>query len=281
MWRCPGCDEKLPDEIVTCWICGTQADGTSDPDFAAESPPPEPELVAPVEPLDLPPLPPEKVREMWIEVAVVSLIVIVPDLWGSIAAIAWEWQPETIAQGRSAVLVRSFSVSALVLYLLWRSGDRWACFGLARPRVSDVAVGLVIAAAVWFVHGLGSLAVWNQLPEPWQESAREWDERGPKETVSAAGWVLVVVTELANGFAEELSMRAYLFLRLRQLLRSTSGALFLSAALFASYHIYHGPWGCFSVLIYGVLMGVAFLVVRRLWPIALAHAVGNLHLALT
>ena len=82
---------------------------------------------------------------------------------------------------------------------------------------------------------------------------------------------------VANGFAEELVMRAYLITRLERLLGSGSLAVLVSSLLFASYHIYYGPG---VTLIHAVLFGLAFgglyLLLRRVWPLALAHALINI-----
>jgi len=175
--------------------------------------------------------------------------------------------------------VRSAVVSALVLYLLWRSGDPWEWFGLSRPRWSDLVMGILVALAVGVAHRVVLATIWMPLPTAWKESVDSG--HGFAVQGSAAEWALSVTAQLANGFAEELSMRAYLLLRLRQLRGSAATALLLSSLLFATYHLYQGPWGCISAFVYGVLLGLAFLKIRRLWPVALAHAAGNLHIVLT
>jgi len=78
-----------------------------------------------------------------------------------------------------------------------------------------------------------------------------------------------------NGFAEELVMRGYLIPRFERLLNSTWGSLLLTTVLFATYHCYQGPSGVVNALEFGLIYGSAFCVFRRVWPLALAHAVSN------
>ena len=59
---------------------------------------------------------------------------------------------------------------------------------------------------------------------------------------------------------------------MEQLFGGTAVALLLSTALFASYHAYQGPAGALSAATLGLVYGAVFCVSRRLWPIALAHA---------
>jgi len=53
----------------------------------------------------------------------------------------------------------------------------------------------------------------------------------------------------------------------------------VSALLFASWHLYQGPPGVASTLATGLLYGAVFVSLRRLWPLAAAHAVWNLVIA--
>src|SRR5262249_56919425 len=67
-----------------------------------------------------------------------------------------------------------------------------------------------------------------------------YDERAADRfavPATAIDYLLMVPKHAANGFAEELVMRAYLITRLARLLRSDLQSVFLSAFLFASYHV--------------------------------------------
>ena len=85
-----------------------------------------------------------------------------------------------------------------------------------------------------------------------------------------------MVAEGANGFAEELVMRAYLLVRLERLLSSTWLAVVVTTTLFASYHIYQGTTVMIGTAAFGFVLALAFCWFRRLWPLCLAHAVWNI-----
>jgi membrane protease YdiL (CAAX protease family) len=156
---------------------------------------------------------------------------------------------------------RSACTSFVVLYLIRRSGLPPARFGLSRPRLGDLPLGLclaVVGMALWFSPS---------LPVDAPEAHRRLFA-GP---ASAVDYVLMVVKFGANGFAEELVTRAYLVTRLGRLLRSRAWAVAVAAALFASYHVYTGTRGVVYSLLLGIIFGVFFLATRRVWPLVLAH----------
>ena len=70
-------------------------------------------------------------------------------------------------------------------------------------------------------------------------------------------------------------MRGYLIPRFERLLRSTSAAVVVSTALFASYHLYQGTHGVIGAGVTGLVYAVAFCSLRRLWPVFVAHALHN------
>jgi hypothetical protein len=39
MWTCSRCNETLEDRFESCWNCGTDRSGATDPKFVAEAPP--------------------------------------------------------------------------------------------------------------------------------------------------------------------------------------------------------------------------------------------------
>jgi len=81
----------------------------------------------------------------------------------------------------------------------------------------------------------------------------------------------MLVKYASNSLSEELVCRVYLITRLGQLLSSRALAVALSAALFASYHIYYGPLGMAHPFLMGLLFGCAFLWWRRFFPLFFAH----------
>jgi membrane protease YdiL (CAAX protease family) len=86
---------------------------------------------------------------------------------------------------------------------------------------------------------------------------------------------VLLLGSAANGFAEELVMRGYLFPRLERLLGSSFRSLIVTTLLFAAYHVYQGTAGVLSALSFGLVYGLAFWKLRRLWPLALGHAIAD------
>jgi membrane protease YdiL (CAAX protease family) len=105
------------------------------------------------------------------------------------------------------------------------------------------------------------------------DSGRPLWELARPTTVGDYG--LLVLMSCANGFAEELVMRGYLLPRFERVLGSTWSAVGLTSLLFASYHIYQGLFGATQVLVFGLVYGAVFCWFRRLWPLAIAHAIAD------
>jgi len=81
--------------------------------------------------------------------------------------------------------------------------------------------------------------------------------------------VPIVATSVVNGIYEEVFLLGYLQRALER-----SGAVFaISASLLVrlAYHLYQGPSGAASVLVFGVILGAYFAWRRQLWPAVSAH----------
>jgi membrane protease YdiL (CAAX protease family) len=168
--------------------------------------------------------------------------------------------------------LRRSCVVFVTLYLIYRGGETWGQFGLPRPALRVVPIGIgmyLIAEALWqFCCG--------QIPwHGWPPSGDLFPR--PRQP---ADYALMVLKFGANGFAEELVYRAYLITRLELLLRSRGLAVLLSAALFGAGHSYQGPAGVAYTVAFGVAYGAAFVVFRQVWPLAIGHALYNIRLEL-
>jgi membrane protease YdiL (CAAX protease family) len=208
-------------------------------------------------------------KDLWWEVAAVLAVVVVPWLAGGMLDVAETQSYRPWALSR---LLYDAAVCYVVLYLIHRSGDGWAAFGLTRPRGSDVLLGLFLACAAGVLgraYGRFGLPVNPDLDGYFPHSQ------------GAGEQALMVVSFAVSGFLEELVTRGYLIPRLEQLLGSGLKAVLVSAVVFASYHAYQGAAGLLHTFFLGLLFGTAFLVLRRLWPLALAHAAYNILLELT
>ncbi|MGI8978587.1 MAG: CPBP family intramembrane glutamic endopeptidase [Pirellulaceae bacterium] len=247
------------------------------PDFAAENEP-EAGKSASDEPstpgmTDAPVSPPLPDGTLWGEVGAVLAIGVVPHILATGVSL-WAPQAPPLPYWLDAIqlMVWSGCVIFVALYLIQRSGESWERFGMSRPRLWDVLFGLGLFLAsdcLWMF--CGGLVTW----EAWATT----DYQFPR-LQHPADYGLMVIRHGANGFAEELVTRAYLVTRFEYLLKSRGAAVVLAAALFASYHGYQGVAGIAHTLAFGLLYGVAFLMLRRVWPLAIGHALFNIRLEL-
>jgi membrane protease YdiL (CAAX protease family) len=161
-------------------------------------------------------------------------------------------------------VLRGVAPAALVVYLLFRSGESHRSIGLdaRRPR-TDLLYGAALAAvigaaglALYLVaHALGIAltVVVSNLPAVW------W--RDPILVLSAA----------QNAILEEVVVAAYLLHRLRQLGWSNGRALAASAFLRGSYHLYQGFGGFLGNAVLGVIFGWLYQRWGRVAPLVIAH----------
>lgn len=173
------------------------------------------------------------------------------------------------------LLVSSVATIVPLLYLLHRSPEGLAHFGITRPKaLADLGGGVFLALLLIGVFLVFWQAVLRTVPpylltELW---TRPKSAPAPRD---AAGVALYLAAHAANGFSEELAMRCYFVTRIREHTGSWLTGVLYGSALFASYHIYHGVVPMIDVFCFGVVLGFAFILVRRVWPLALAHMLFN------
>jgi membrane protease YdiL (CAAX protease family) len=267
--KCLACDAPMGDGAV-CPVCGwTYGPDPDDPEPEATAP--EPVLVAapadrPIEQVVGPAVPRMTRRALWAEVGVVLAVEVIPRIVNPIG------QPPPTApppywSDTLYLTVISACTTFVVVYLIARSGEPWARFGLDRPRAWDFPLGLgmvLVSEAVFLLdYRLGFFA---DAPDRYQFPR----PAGP------ADLVMGVVKYGAAGFMEELVFRAYLITRLTTLLRTRGWALVVAALLFGVVHGYQGAAGVMSSFLFGLAYGAAYLGVRRVWPLAIGHALTNL-----
>jgi membrane protease YdiL (CAAX protease family) len=211
-------------------------------------------------------------RTLWGEVCAVLAVGVVPHLLS--AGITLRIPPESpLPYWIDAIQLTVLSGCTIyvTLYLIHRGGESWERFGMPRPSLWDVllGVGLLFASmALWFWCGLVA----------WGTGATSDYSYSLPET--PADYALMVPKFGASAFSEELVTRVYLITRFEYLLRSRGSAVVLSAVLFATYHGYQGVVGLVDTMAFGLVYGVAFLLFRRVWPLAIGHALFNIYLEL-
>lgn len=206
---------------------------------------------------------------VWWEVAAVAAVAIVPYL----IALPYNYYhpipPPPYWLDTLHVCVLNACTVLVVLYLIGRSGESWEQFGVTRPWTAD----LFIAGGIF----LGTVVLSDILGAILRSTSNVGIFTPPRSDLDH--W-LMFPKFASIGFTEELVMRCYLITRLSGLLRSRAKALLLAALLFASYHAYQGVSGTLFAFGFGLLYGAAFLVIRRVWPLALAHAMFDIRVEL-
>ena len=236
---------------------------------------------------------------LWFEVVAVLCIAVMPDIYNALYSysVGDTGEGYTMAATYLYILLRSIWVVVPVLYILRLSREGWSAFGLVRPRLADIPIGIgawlaCLVSYYAFYFGWGFVAaIIGSFTDPavWQEAAgtaTAYETTFNEDEYEAyyyfatpengLDYLLLALGESANGIAEELVMRAYLITRLITLTGSAAVALALSSTLFALYHLYQGPFQALGILIFGVVMGLIYLATRRLWPVAIGHAVSNM-----
>jgi len=106
------------------------------------------------------------------------------------------------------------------------------------------------------------------------------DNRRLDAPSTVTDYLLMVARISASAFTQELVTRAYLITRLERLLQSQAKAVILSAAWFASYHLYYGVGGIIYMMLLGIVFGILYLLIRRIWPFAIGHTLWNVMAAI-
>ena len=206
-------------------------------------------------------------RIVWLEVAAVFAIGVVPYFMSSLTSLALPPSPVPWPYWLDSLNLTVLCGCSLLatLFIIHRTGEGWSKFGIVPLNGWDAALALLlllVLEGLWRI--LESLAGTNDQPLP-----------GPNRPSEFA---MMVVRYLFVGFAEELVCRAYLITRFQQLFGNSVGAILIASFAFASYHIHYGLIGAFSVFLIGIVYGIAFVLTRRLWPVALSHALYDIRI---
>ena len=219
-------------------------------------------------------------RATWSEIAAIVILISAPTLSSLGCSFFWSGGYQQLAQqdrkaeqksatvfetGLFQSMVLELRFVPVVLIVMWRSGKGWASFGLVKPKVGKdilIAVGLSLAAATF--DALISLAAYRHphassyfypVVVPWRRA------------------ILLLGNCCAVGFSEELQIRAYLIPRLEAVTGATWKAVLLSVILFGFLHFDNGYVGVIRGVASGMVWSVGFCLTRRIWPVALSHAI--------
>lgn len=156
-------------------------------------------------------------------------------------------------------------IVGLVAYLLRRSGEGLRTLGVdATQPGRDAGRGFALAAIVgltgiaWYLiayrAGINLTVAAQGLPDQW------W--RTP----------VLVLGALENAVLEEVVVLGFVLHRLRQIGWGWPGAIWTSALIRGSYHLYQGVGGFVGNVVMGLLFGWLFRRWGRVMPMIVAHA---------
>lgn len=219
-----------------------------------------------------PPAPPTATNRRALgDVLLIAAVYLLPAIFNAFNSWFVSASPSSTVSVWLSVSVQAVGASALGLFLIFRSGEPAATFGLTRLRVSDLFLGLILWLGLFLVQFAFAVVIPADLfglPAP------STDQFLPPPR-SPLDYAVVAVGSCLNGFGEEVVMRAVLQTRLERLMRSAVAAIGVTAALFALYHAHYGPAGAVQLLFFGLAVGIVFRLGKCLWPVAIAHALSD------
>ena len=208
-----------------------------------------------------------------IEILIVMLLAVLPDVVGSFTFyLADDPGTPTFWGTHAFMLARSLQVSSVILLMIHLTGGDWAKHCLHRPvRFLDLPTSVALVTLCYlttpcFLFGLTAIGI-DLDTDYFDPIASEVLPRS-----RALAFATILVTGIANGVTEELTMRAWLIPKLEKQMSSQFAALMISSWLFAICHLYQGRAGVAGTLAIGLIFGLYFLKFRRFGPLAIAHA---------
>lgn len=153
--------------------------------------------------------------------------------------------------------------AVFLLVVLWRSFRGWAAMGL---RVKNLLRSLWVVGVALLLAGMTVLVAWHL------QTLR--DTGGPAQFVKRY-WGYTLWSGV-----QQILLMDFFFLRFRRLLPSAGYAALMAAGLFALAHL-PNPILTIATLVWGLAACAIFLRYRNLYPLALAHAIMGITLAIT
>jgi membrane protease YdiL (CAAX protease family) len=212
--------------------------------------------------------------QLWIEVIAVLCLVYLPYLIYSLMHLIKGYPSDrSIYEREIYLIVQSLQIFVPLLLIMALTKEPWSRFGIRRPDwIIDLFGGVTIGGLAIFAEKF----TYSFLPLSLLEWSPSHGNHYEARTEGIAISLLILLAIIADAFAEELAMRAYLIPRLETLLRSKAFAVLISTLLFASYHLYQGVFAAIGSAAIGFVFGIAFCFWRKLWPLVIAHTFVNL-----
>lgn len=231
----------------------------------------EPEPVTIAEPL--------KIGGLYMDIFIVVLVAIVPDLYRAICVFLF---PELLVEysfylSWSQVALRALTVTPVALYIMWLRKDSFYDFGFKRAVMpQDFFHGIVLFLVTFGAIIFTSIALSFLLPQEIIKLGVIEDYQFYTKPSSTAQILFFIVAILLNSISEEIIARGFLISKLLQINNNAPKAVVYSSLLFASYHIYQGLISCISIFVFGCIYGFFYVKHRKLFPLIVAHTLQNL-----
>jgi len=222
-------------------------------------------------------------RTVLIEILVVLSLFVLPNLVAGIvgyldpARFHWTYAAASLIRIEQAV-----SIVPAVIFIAWRSGKGLGKFGLGGfVWWEGGALALAVLFALMMVPVVIHRFFYTFAPDLAKESAAQLKLVNSLRPRLLIDYPLMVVSKIMGATSEEFIMRGYLITRLRSLGPNVLVSSLISAALFASYHIYEGPVAVVGVFVMGLIFTIPFLATKSIWPGVAAHSAYNMFVELT
>jgi membrane protease YdiL (CAAX protease family) len=283
-WRCPNCQEVVESQFDLCWKCDTpRGDASIEGVLPASIDDDEDDETLYVEekPFEaVAPLVPGSTRSawsLWFEVLIVFALS--KPLFDGHSLVGWALQSLGLrGTGTNFYLpwlLYDFFAVVLTLATIRFSGDPWSAFGIKKPTALDILTGSIVCVIAYWAAIMGVGIFLDILGSMFSERYIYQLTHAHSSVYHVQGWiglVTLLVLAISTGFSEELIVRGYLIPRLERLLHSTWASVLVSAAIFGLLHWQRGAITICHAFCGGIVYGIAFAWTRRLWPVAIAHA---------
>lgn len=214
-------------------------------------------------------------RERWMELGLVTLVVIVPLFIGSLNLFLFGFPGISSAQSdlkHVTGMISQLAGLALVWYVLRRSRRNFANLGLTW-NLGEVGMGLLLALAEIFVTNAARPAL--------EAGYRFWTGEH-YHSADVVGYVFAgqifwtFLLLLVVPFFEEIIVRGYVMTEVVGLTGSMTLAVVVSVFIQGSYHLYQG-WLPAVVLSLGCLISaIYYALTKKLLPVIVAHGATDL-----
>lgn len=218
-------------------------------------------------------------RRRWlVEIAAVVVVFVLPALALSIASFASGTTSDTTQATLSFVsgLTHSLSLLGFFAFLVWSSRESVGSFGLRKPRWVDVPLAIWLLIGFYALYYGYAVLVYNLAPGLYPDPQSSFEFSRPFTSIDR---VIAAGHAIANGSAEEVLLWGVLHTRFVRLWQRSTLGVFVIAGVFASYHIYQGPFAVGGVFLLGVVHGSLFAIRPSLAPLILAHIVWDMQIA--